>query len=212
MEGFANHIDLLLFGGAGDESIPSDVIPPTNETGEENTSVAGESHETEKKSFREMVEGEYKEEFTAYFNEIFNRRFKEQKGLMEELRLARAVVEAAKARYGTEEIGALPEVIRADRAESRASAEATAERKRETETRAESLDVQKEKLERALTRARLETERAMMETIRARGLRPSENALSATRSERSLSGSSHLTRAERAEVALRAAMGERISF
>lgn len=157
------------------------------------------------------MEGEFKEEFTAYFNETFNRRFKEQKGLMEELRLARAVVDAAKARYGTEEIGKLPDVIRADIADT-ASAEATAVSRDSAGREEETLDVRvREEVAKAVASARLQTERAVMETIRARGLRPAENALSAF-SSGSRGKMSHLTRAERAEVAMRAAKGEHITF
>lgn len=157
------------------------------------------------------MEGEFKEEFTAYFNETFNRRFKEQKGLMEELRLARAVVDAAKARYGTERIEKLPDVIRADIAET-APTEATPVSRDPAGQERETLDVRiREEVAKAVASARVETERAVMETIRARGMRPSENALSAHQSGRG-GELSHLTRAERAEVALRAAKGERITF
>lgn len=187
-----------------------DAVPP-EQAGDVDASDAGKNREETRKRFRDLMEGEFKEEFTAYFNETFNRRFKEQKGVMEELRLARAVVEAARARYGVETVEQLPKVILADTARTSPIEEKATSREADP-AELETLDVRiQEEVEKAVACARAQTERAVMETIRARGLRPSENALSALPSGRG-SESSHLTRAERAEVALRAAKGERITF
>lgn len=211
MKRFANP-GLFLFGEPqrDEETGTPDPVPPA-QTGETGTSDAGKNKEETRKRFRDLMEGEFKEEFTAYFNETFNRRFKEQKGIMEELALARAVVEAAKARYGTDSVEQLPGAIRADIAVTAPTEAKAVSREADTAER-ETLDVRiREEVAKAVASARAETERAVMETIRARGLRPTENALSALPSGRG-SERSHLTRAERAEVALRAAKGEHITF
>ena len=234
MKKFADLRGLRLFGSpTGDEETLPEVIPPER-TGEEEASDAGKDRTETRQKFRALMEGEYKQEFTAYFNEVFAKRFKEQKGLLEELRLARAVVEAATERYGVSEVGKLPDAIRADSAGS-APTEATAKgpieetavaavagtgavcpgqasaAAGEKESTGELDRRIREAVEKAVADARAETERALTETILARGIRPAENALSPLDSA-SRTGVSRLTRAERAAVALRAAKGERIEL
>lgn len=238
MKKLADLPGLRLFGSpTGDgESVP-EVIPPEKEgasapSGEEEASAAGKNQNETRQRFRALMEGEYKQEFTAYFNEVFARRFKEQKGLSEELRLARTVVDAAAKRYGVSEIGKLLDAIRADSAETAPTA-ATAENPtggapgeakgdrtapampeaaEDGKEAAELLDRRiREAVESAVEKARADTERALTQTILARGMRPTESALSPLNSA-SRTGASRLTRAERAAVALRAAKGERIEL
>lgn len=222
---------LRLFGSpTGDERSIPEVIPPEKNgaiapSGEEEASAAGKKETETRQKFRALMEGEYKKEFTAYFNEVFAKRFKEQKGQEEELRLARTVVEAVAKRYGVSEVGQLLNAIRADSAESAPTAAAT---ERPTENSGEKpaaetavkadtepggmLDKRiREAVEKAVADARAKTERELTQTFLARGIRPAENALSAFPSA-AHTGASRLTRAERAAVALRAAKGERIEL
>ena len=222
---------LRLFGSpTGDEKPIPEVIPPEGNgaaapSGEEEASAAGKNETETRQKFRALMEGEYKKEFTAYFNEVFAKRFKEQKGQEEELRLARTVVEAAAKRYGVSEVGQLLNAIRADSAVS-APTEAATERPTENSggkpaagpaVKAEAepggmLDKRiREAVEKAVADARAKTERELTQTFLARGIRPAENALSALPSA-AHTGASRLTRAERAAVALRAAKGERIEL
>lgn len=224
---------LRLFGDpTGDEVSFPEVIPPEKNgavapSGEEEASAAGKKESETRQKFRALMEGEYKQEFTAYFNEVFARRFKEQKGQMEELRLARTVVEAAAKRYGVSEIGQLLNTIRADSAVSAPTA-ATTEGPTDKPSEKNTVDIAageaaektgaaeldrriREAVERAVADTRAQTERELTQTYLARGFRPSENALSALQST-AHTGASRLTRAERAAVALRAAMGERIEL
>lgn len=200
----------LLFGAEQGDVTTSELIPPT--AGEEETPDAGEEQSGTRERFRELIEGEYKEAFTEYFNEIFAKRFKQQKGEKEELSLLRAVAEAARARYGVEELAALPSAIRAD-TEEHAPTEQTAEKNRTSvQEGSEPLDVLiRREVEQAIAQTKAQTERAVLAGIGACGLRPTENALSiyafTPKGERI-----HLTRAERAAVAARAAKGEKITF
>ncbi|MBE6604824.1 MAG: hypothetical protein E7639_03875 [Ruminococcaceae bacterium] len=176
-------------------------------SGEEAIPVAGEENEeTRREHFKSMMEGEYKDLFQAFFQETFNRRFKEQKGMMEELDRARNVVSAAAERYGTHDEVALCAAIRAEK-EKTASAEAAPS----THPSESDIAASAAAIEAAVARAREETERAVTESIRARGLRPAENAL-APGVGAGIRGAARLTRAERAEMARRAARGERIEF
>ena len=175
-------------------------------TGEEAIPAAGEQNEeTRKERFKGMMEGEYKDLFQAFFQETFNRRFKEQKGMMEELGRARDVVSAAAERYGTRDEAALCAAIRAE-TEKTAPAETAAE-----PASSHAVATAEVAIEMAVARAREETERAVTASIRARGLRPAENAL-APGVGAGNRGVARLTRAERAEMARRAARGEHIEF
>ena len=200
---------LHLFGVEAEGEIKETSVhaPQTNETGEHQATSTpaaeeGTGSEAREKGFRAMMEGEYKELFTAYFQETFNRRFKEQKEVKAELERANLVLDEVAAYLGVER-GALREAIRAER-----------EKKHDPEHTAQMRDEAAEKaaIEAAVNAARIEAERAVLTGIRARGNRPAESALSNV-SEDALRGSrGPMSRAQRAEVARRAAKGERIKF
>ncbi|MBQ2757460.1 MAG: hypothetical protein IJF31_03150 [Clostridia bacterium] len=197
---------LSLFGEGLEGGQETPALTP-QASGEETVPVAGEvNDETRRAHFKSMMEGEYKDLFQAFFQETFNRRFKEQKGMMEELDRARHVVSAAAERYGTRDEEALCAAIRAEKVET-ASAEAAPGPRSSASGEAASAAA----IEAAVARAREETERAVTDSIRARGLRPAENAL-APGVGAGIRGAARLTRAERAEMARRAARGERIEF
>lgn len=215
---------LGLFGpelGGGDE-ILSAVTPQTEQTGdamEASAPAAGETtaRKTREQEFRARMEGEYKDLFTAYFQETFNRRFREQRSRIEELERAHAVVEAAAERYGTQDVAELLTAIRAEPnlAPTEAEASPTSDKTVQNGTQNAPIEAEFEGRLRAAVaeaeaRVRAETVREVLDSIRARGLRPTEGALS-TRSGQAL-GAARLSRAQRAEMARRAARGEHIEF
>lgn len=206
--------DLSLFGESdlGGESTPELTRQATGAENEGNTPVAEEQTiEARREGFRSLMEGEYKDLFQAFFQETFNKRFKAQKSMMEELERARGVIDAAADRYGTRDVEALAAAIRAEERKS-APTEATAgPALREAPSTAEQENIDAV-IKAAVERAREETERAVTESIRARGMRPAESALTPGVGAPLGSGASRLTRAERAEMARRAARGERIEF
>ncbi len=173
--------------------------------------AAGESTEAETrmKGFRALMEGEYKELFTAYFQETFNRRFKEQKEMKAELERANVLLDQAAAHFGVER-SALQEAIRAENERKKASADG--ESKSESTSNKEEAEAIRLAVEAAVSVARAETERAVLDGIRARGQRPAECALSEGSGDALRSQAGRLSRAQRAEVARRAAKGERIKF
>ena len=173
--------------------------------------AAGETTagETREKAFRALMEGEYKDLFTAYFQETFNRRFRERKEEIEELERARRTLRAAAEYFGTGE-GELADVIRAEYEKRKASTETL------PKTHPVSGDSDTEQMkcavEGAVEKAREQTERAVLAAIRARGMRPAEAALGSEGGRALTAGVTSLSRAQRAEVARRAAKGERIKF
>ncbi len=207
--------DLSLFGDSdlGGKEMPELTRQATGEQEEGNTPAAGEQTEkTRKESFKRLMDGEYKDLFQAFFQETFNRRFKEQKSIMEELERARGVIDAAADRYGTRDEAALTAAIRAEKEKAASTEAASAASPRETEDVAAIDQAIDAAVKAAVEKTREETERAVTESIRARGMRPAESALTPGVSRHFGGGASRLTRAERAEMARRAARGERIEF
>lgn len=206
-------LDLTLFGESdmGGNEMPELTRQATGET--EVAPVAEENaDETRKEAFRSMMEGEYKDLFSAFFQETFNRRFKEQKSMMEELERARDVIAAASERYGTKNEGELIAAIRAEGEKSVPADSAATPEGDLTLTRVAMEEKINEAVMAAVERTRKETERAVTESIRARGLRPAESALAPGVSGYFGNSATRLSRAERAEMARRAAKGERIEF
>ena len=206
---------LCLFGEEAEgEAIELSVhAPQTKETGatEASAPAAGETtaSETREQEFRALMEGEYKDLFTAYFQETFNRRFRERKEEIEELERARRTLRAAAECFGVDE-GDLADVIRAEYEKRRASTEATSNIHPVSGDNAEKEEARG--MESALNEAREQTERAVLAAIRARGMRPTEAALGGEGGRALAAGVTSLSRAQRAEVARRAAKGERIKF
>lgn len=203
---------LYLFGeeAEGATNDPSAPTPQTNEPSGEAVSAsdpaAGDSEKAKRRSeeFRALMEGEYKDLFTAYFQETFNRRFKEQKEMKEQLSSARAVADAAAECFGkTGE-----DLLLALRTENERK-NASADTPKKDSTEKEALEKQ---LRAAVESARAETEQRLLASIRARGLRPTESALGALQGNALRRDASQLSRAQRAEVARRAAKGERIKL
>lgn len=188
-----------------DEAAEGDVkevpahTPQAEQAGEmtEAPVAEGQVKTSREEAFRALMEGEYKDLFTAYFQETFNRRFKEHKGMKEELDRARTVLAAAAERYGTTDAAALLAAIRVEKDEKNAPTE---------------VDISRSESELAarLEAARVQAQQTLLASIRARGMRPAEGALAAAVGERA--GAAQLTRAERAELARRAAMGEKVTL
>ena len=192
---------LALFESSREgESNESDHTPRTEKTGEkESAPAAGAQADTSREeAFRALMEGEYKDLFMAYFQQTFNRRFKEHKQIKDELESARAVLGAVKERYGELSGEALLDAIRAETVLKNAPAEA----QKPLSTASEA--VHGEPAQDALA----EAQRRVIAHIRARGLRPAENGLCAQGGPVGATG--RLTREERAEMARRAAGGEHI--
>lgn len=215
---------LSLFGGeaeGGSNENGPVLTPQAQNTGDNsNAPVAGEQNESKRRDeeFRALMQGEYKEQFAAYFQETFNRRFKQQKEMSEELERSRQMLDEAALHFGVGR-DELPEAIRREREkksnERTASIENTPETVQENGAFSSRDEIDREieqAVADAVVRARIETEQAMLADIRARGLRPVEGALSDVGGDALHGRANSLTRTQRAEVARRAARGERIKF
>ena len=196
---------LALFEGEceGGNDQGSDHAPRTEQAGDQRSAPGAGEQQTisREEAFRTLMEGEYKDLFTAYFQQAFNRRFKEHKEIKEELEAARHVMSAVSERFGGLSGAELLNAIRTETVLKNASAEA--------EKPLEKASAQTQEMANSEIKAACESERRrLLESIRARGMRPAENGLftqGASVGERIAT-----TREERAEMARRAANGERI--
>ena len=159
---------------------------------------AGEQATTREERFRALIEGEYKDLFTALFQETFNRRFKEHRNTEAELARHRAVIAAVEERFGTTDSEALLAAIRAETDLKHAPTE-RGEVQNATDVGAE-----------AVAKIASEARQALLQQIRARAARPAECAIGTAPCAHT--GAIGMSREERAELASRAARGERIVF
>ena len=190
----------LFEGGCEGEENTSDHTPRTEQMGDTGSAsdAGGQENKLREEEFRALMEGEYKDLFTAYFQQTFNRRFKEYKQIKCELESSRAVLDALHERFGDLAGDALLNAIRAETGLKNAPAEA----------KMSIPEAAPATFEKEIAEACVEAERRLLSHIRARGMRPAENAVQ-TQSTHT-AGSTRMTREERAEVARRAASGERI--
>ena len=156
-------------------------------------------------TFRALMEGEYKDLFTAYFQETFNRRFREQKEMKAELERHRTLVQAASAHFGVAEDGLL-EAIRAEQEKTPAPTASACQ-----SPHSHSTPDEEKRLQDVAAQAALAAEQRLLATIRARGLRPAEGGISPLHGAAGGTGGK-LSRAQRAALARRAAEGERIKL
>jgi len=134
--------DLQLFAdgpaAAAPQTAPAEAAIPAgsshrNSTGEaQTTPTTGENTaDAKRREFRALVEGEYKEQYAELFQNAFNRRFREVKGMESRLAAQQGVLELLSRRYHTPEgdLARLRAAIEADTGSARPDAQ-TEERRR----------------------------------------------------------------------------------
>lgn len=127
-----NSVDLHRFDGgeggapAGDNGAPGSGRPG-NTGGDQGGSPDGtapdaggqqqKTGEQLKQEFSDLIKGEYKDQFTSEVQSIINRRFKETKGLQEQLSAQQPVLDKLMARYNIQggDMSALSQAIDSDR-------------------------------------------------------------------------------------------------
>ena len=99
--------DNVVFGKQGDDSAsdPTGSVAGSNAEGNGKSGVTTTSNTLEAKraAFREMIEGEYKDQYTEMFQEAFNKRFKDVKGLESSLAAQKPIIDTLMQRYNVED-------------------------------------------------------------------------------------------------------------
>ena len=85
-------------------------------TGAGKTDVTTTSNtlEERKKAFNELINGEYKDLYQENFQEVFNRRFKEVKGMESDLAAQKPILDKLMARYGVNDVEELDKALTED--------------------------------------------------------------------------------------------------
>lgn len=95
--------DNVVFGKQADAPAAEDSVDPAaGGTGEGSTSgvsTTSNTLEERRKAFEGMIEGEYKDVYTEKFQQAFNRRFKETKGMEESLAAQKPILDMLMQRY-----------------------------------------------------------------------------------------------------------------
>lgn len=141
MTNTGNACDLQHFAdgpaAAAPQTAPAEAVTPAGSShrpssGEAQTPpAAGEDPaEAKRRAFRTLVEGEYKEQYAELFQNAFNRRFREVKGMESRLAAQQDVLTLLSRRYHTPEgdLTRLRAAIEADTASYRSHSEADARR------------------------------------------------------------------------------------
>ena len=97
--------DNVVFGKQEDAPKTETATPDAGETKAEGNgnksgvTTTSDSKEAKQKAFRDLIEGEYKEQYTDEFNNYFNRRFKEVKGMENSLNAQKPIMDLLMQRY-----------------------------------------------------------------------------------------------------------------
>ena len=82
--------------------------------GKTDVSTTSDTLEARRKAYNELINGEYKDLDQERFQQVFDRRFKEVKGMEAELELHREVIDMLKGRYGVENVTQLKTALAED--------------------------------------------------------------------------------------------------
>ena len=105
----AGAFENVVFGKQEDAPQTAATTPAAGETnGEGNAKRSGvsttsDSLEAKREAFKNLIEGEYKEQYTEMFQNAFNRRFKESKGMEASLNAQKPIMDILMQRYNIQD-------------------------------------------------------------------------------------------------------------
>lgn len=98
--------DNVVFGKQGDDPAANSSSSAAGSKGEGNAkggvSSTSDALEAKRRAFQDLIEGEYKDQYTEMFQSAFNRRFKETKGMEESLSAQKPIMDLLMQRYKVE--------------------------------------------------------------------------------------------------------------
>lgn len=86
-------------GTTADDTASLDTGGNPTGAGKTDVTTTSDTLEARRKAFNELINGEYKDLYQENFQEVFNRRFKEVKGMEAELASSREIIDILKSRY-----------------------------------------------------------------------------------------------------------------
>lgn len=112
--------DNVVFGkqgeGADAGSAGSDAGSDAGDSGKSGITTTSDTLEQKRAAFKELIEGEYKDQYTETFQKAFNRRFAEVKGMEASLEAQKPILDMLAQRYGITDgdMGKLQKAIEED--------------------------------------------------------------------------------------------------
>lgn len=109
----SGEFDNVVFGKQ--ESTPSEEATSL-EAGDTNPTGAGETQtpEDRRKAFNDLINGEYKDLYQENFQQVFDRRFKQVKGMESDLAAHKEVTDMLASRYGVDSIDEIKTALQED--------------------------------------------------------------------------------------------------
>ena len=108
----------------------SPAAEPAGRTASGETTAPPAAGEDKRQAFRALVEGEYKEQYTEMFQNAFNRRFREMKGMESRLARQQPLLELLSRHYGSDDPRQLHSALERDLDSRRPAADAAGEQRR----------------------------------------------------------------------------------
>ena len=101
-------------GTTADDTTSLDAEGKPMGAGNTDVSTTSNTLEERKKAFNDLINGEYKDLYQEEFQKVFDRRFKQVKGMEAELASNKEVIDMLKSRYGVDDVAKLKTALSED--------------------------------------------------------------------------------------------------
>ena len=114
----SGEFDNVVFGKkestTSDEATSLDTEGKPTGAGKTDVSTTSNTLEERRKAFNDLINGEYKDLYQENFQEVFNRRFKQVKGMESELAEYKELADMLRGKYSTDDVKQLKNALRED--------------------------------------------------------------------------------------------------
>ena len=114
----AGEFDNVVFGKqegtAADDTTGLDTEGNPTGAGKTDVTTTSNTLEDRRKAFNDLINGEYKDVYQENFQQIFDRRFKQVKGMEADLAAQKPILDMLKSRYGTDDMAGLQKALTED--------------------------------------------------------------------------------------------------
>ena len=101
-------------GTTSDEATSLDTEGKPMGAGKTDVSTTSNTLEERRKAFNDLINGEYKDLYQENFQDVFNRRFKQVKGMEADLAAQKPILDKLMARYGVNDVAQLDKALTED--------------------------------------------------------------------------------------------------
>jgi hypothetical protein len=101
-------------GTTADDSTSLDTEGKPMGAGNTDVQTTSDTLEARKKAFNDLINGEYKDLYQEEFQRVFDRRFKQVKGIEADLAAQKPIIEKLMARYGVNDVAKLDQALTED--------------------------------------------------------------------------------------------------